>query len=72
MRRDPTQDIFDHPRHPYTQAVLAANPVPDQDAVLSRVEIKGEVPSMIRPSGCKFYNRCHYAQDICSRVSLKI
>lgn len=64
-----TQDIFDHPRHPYTQALLSANPVPDPDAVLNRVEIKGEVPSMLRrPSGCEFHNRCHYAQDICSRV----
>lgn len=64
-----TQDIFDHPRHPYTQALLSANPVPDPDAVLNRVEIKGEVPSMLRrPSGCEFHTRCLYAQEICSRV----
>ncbi|MFD1984352.1 ABC transporter ATP-binding protein [Mesorhizobium newzealandense] len=64
-----TQDIFDQPRHPYTQALISANPVPDPDAVLNRIEIKGEVPSMLRrPSGCEFHTRCQYAQDICSRV----
>ncbi|MGX5844907.1 ABC transporter ATP-binding protein [Mesorhizobium sp. ArgA1] len=64
-----TEHIFSHPRHPYTQALLSANPVPDPDAVLNRIEIKGEVPSMLRrPSGCEFHTRCQYAQDICSRV----
>ncbi|MER8656164.1 ABC transporter ATP-binding protein [Mesorhizobium sp. M0847] len=64
-----TESIFDYPRHPYTQALLSANPVPDPDAVLNRIEIKGEVPSMLtRPSGCEFHTRCRYAQDICSRV----
>ncbi|MER8708498.1 ABC transporter ATP-binding protein [Mesorhizobium sp. M1088] len=64
-----TQDMFDHPRHPYTQALLSANPVPDPDAVLNRIEIKGEVPSMLRrPTGCEFHTRCQYAQDICRRV----
>ncbi|MER9657863.1 ABC transporter ATP-binding protein [Mesorhizobium sp. M0152] len=64
-----TQDIFDHPRHPYTQALLSANPVPDPDAVLNRIEIKGEVPSILRrPTGCEFHTRCQYAQDICRRI----
>ncbi|RWI31425.1 MAG: ABC transporter ATP-binding protein [Mesorhizobium sp.] len=64
-----TESIFDYPRHPYTQALLSANPVPDPDAVLNRIEIKGEVPSMLRrPSGCEFHTRCQYAQDICRRV----
>ncbi|RVB71703.1 MULTISPECIES: ABC transporter ATP-binding protein [unclassified Mesorhizobium] len=64
-----TQHIFDYPRHPYTQALLSANPVPDPDAVLNRIEIKGEVPSMLRrPSGCEFHTRCQYAQEICRGV----
>ncbi|MER8511316.1 ABC transporter ATP-binding protein, partial [Mesorhizobium sp. M0894] len=64
-----TQRIFDYPRHPYTEALLAANPEPDPDAMLNRIELKGEVPSLLRrPSGCEFHTRCHYAQDICSRV----
>ncbi|MER9390364.1 ABC transporter ATP-binding protein [Mesorhizobium sp. M0435] len=64
-----TQRIFDQPRHPYTEALLAANPEPDPDAVLNRIELKGEVPSVMRrPSGCEFHTRCRYAQDICGRV----
>ncbi|TIT21683.1 MAG: ABC transporter ATP-binding protein [Mesorhizobium sp.] len=65
----PTERIFDQPRHPYTQALLSANTEPDPDAVLNRIEITGEVPSLIRrPSGCEFHTRCRYAHDICSRV----
>ncbi|MER8989658.1 ABC transporter ATP-binding protein [Mesorhizobium sp. M0843] len=64
-----TEPVFDQPRHPYTEALLAANPEPDPDAVLNRIELKGEVPSLFgRPSGCEFHTRCRYAQDICSRV----
>jgi oligopeptide/dipeptide ABC transporter ATP-binding protein len=64
-----TEHIFERPRHPYTEALLSANPQPDPDAVLDRVEIKGEVPSLMRrPSGCEFHTRCRYAQDICRRV----
>lgn len=64
-----TDDIFHQPRHPYTEALLAANPKADPDAVLNRIELKGEMPSLFtRPSGCEFYTRCGYAQDICSRL----
>ncbi|MER9677298.1 ABC transporter ATP-binding protein [Mesorhizobium sp. M0208] len=65
-----TKRIFHQPRHPYTEALLAANPEPDPDAVLNRIELKGEVPSLMRrPSGCEFHTRCRYAQDICGLVS---
>ncbi|CDX38059.1 oligopeptide transporter subunit; ATP-binding component of ABC superfamily [Mesorhizobium plurifarium] len=64
-----TERIFDQPRHPYTEALLAANPEPDPDAVLNRIEVRGEMPSLLRrPSGCEFHTRCRYAQDICGRV----
>ncbi|RWK33375.1 ABC transporter ATP-binding protein [Mesorhizobium sp.] len=64
-----TDLIFDQPHHPYTQALLAANPEPDPDAVLNRIELKGEVPSLMkRPSGCEFHTRCRYAQEICSHI----
>ncbi|RWK40686.1 ABC transporter ATP-binding protein [Mesorhizobium sp.] len=64
-----TGRIFNHARHPYTEALLAANPEPDPDAVLNRVELDGEVPSLMkRPSGCEFHTRCCYAQDICIRA----
>ncbi|MEX0923707.1 MAG: ABC transporter ATP-binding protein [Rhodovibrionaceae bacterium] len=64
-----TEEIFHHPQHPYTEALLSANPEPDPDAALNRIEIKGEVPSLMRrPSGCEFHTRCLYAQDICREI----
>ncbi|RDD60280.1 ABC transporter ATP-binding protein [Ferruginivarius sediminum] len=68
VEQGPTEDIFHNPRHPYTEALLSANPEPDPDARKNRVEIKGEVPSLMnRPQGCEFHNRCNYAQDLCRR-----
>ena len=67
VEQGPTSAIFGRPRHPYTEALLSANPEPDPDAVLDRVEIKGEVPSLMnRPTGCEFHNRCLYAQPKCA------
>ena len=64
-----TERIFAHPRHPYTLALLSANPEPDPDAVLNRLEIPGEVPSLInRPPGCEFHPRCPFMTDLCRRV----
>jgi oligopeptide/dipeptide ABC transporter ATP-binding protein len=64
----PTDDIFHQPKHPYTEALLSANPEPDPDAVSERIEISGEVPSLMnRPSGCEFHTRCLYAQERCQR-----
>ena len=61
-----TNDIFSTPRHPYTDALLAANPRPDPDAEVEHVELKGEVPSLInRPTGCEFHTRCPFAVDEC-------
>lgn len=54
-----TESVFRHPRHPYTCALLAANPSSDPDAVPERIELTGEVPGLLqRPSGCEFHNRC--------------
>ncbi len=51
--------VFDQPHHPYTAALLAANPSTDPDAVAERVELTGEVPGLLqRPSGCEFHTRC--------------
>jgi peptide/nickel transport system ATP-binding protein len=62
----PTEEIFFHPRHPYTLALLAANPEPDPDARIDRIELKGEVPSLLnRPSGCEFHTRCPFVQERC-------
>jgi oligopeptide/dipeptide ABC transporter ATP-binding protein len=61
--------VFRRPRHPYTAALLAANPSTDPDAVPDRIDLTGEVPSLLqRPPGCEFHNRCPRVQAEC-RVS---
>ena len=58
--------IFQRPRHPYTAALLAANPSPDPDTVKERIELTGEVPSLLqRPRGCEFHTRCPRVQSEC-------
>ncbi|WP_461205549.1 ABC transporter ATP-binding protein [Clostridium sp. DL1XJH146] len=66
-----SDDLYDNPTHPYTQALLSAIPVPDTDFTGSkkRVILEGDVPSPINPpSGCRFRTRCQYCMDVCSEV----
>ncbi|MDU8945757.1 ABC transporter ATP-binding protein [Ovoidimarina sediminis] len=63
-----TEAMFAAPRHPYTAALLSANPEPDPDKVHDRITLPAEVPSLLaRPSGCEFHTRCPWAQEICAR-----
>jgi peptide/nickel transport system ATP-binding protein len=63
-----TDDVVQKPLHPYTEALVAAVPVPDPTARRTEVVIKGEVPSAINPpSGCRFHTRCPYAWDVCQK-----
>lgn len=58
--------LFDNPKHPYTQALLSAIPVPDPKSKIKRIILQGDIPSPANPpSGCKFHTRCMYAKDIC-------
>ncbi len=62
-----TEAIFRAPHHPYTAALLSANPEPDPDKVHARISLPAEVPSLLaRPSGCEFHTRCPFAQPRCS------
>ncbi len=61
-----TAALFANPQHPYTEALLAAVPVPDPSLKRKKRAVQGDVPSPIRPpSGCHFHPRCPLAQDRC-------
>jgi peptide/nickel transport system ATP-binding protein len=62
----PKRSLFAAPKHPYTEALLSAVPVPMPGAARERIILKGDVPSPINPpKGCRFHTRCPYAFDRC-------
>lgn len=68
-----SEELYSHPLHPYTQALLSAIPIPDPDIErereAKRIHLQGEVTSPINPvAGCRFASRCPYADDRCRQA----
>ena len=60
------EEIYNNPKHPYTEALISAFPDPDMESNKDRIILKGEIPSPInKPKGCAFHTRCHKVMDIC-------
>ena len=65
----PTDKLFSHPLHPYTEALFSAIPVPDPDYKMNRIILEGSIPSPANPpAGCKFHTRCRKCMEICKYV----
>ncbi len=61
-----TEDLFEKPLHPYTEALLSAVPVADPTVQIERIALKGEIPNPANtPSGCFFHTRCRYCTEKC-------
>ena len=62
----PTEELFANTLHPYTEALLSAIPVVDEEDKRERILLEGDIPSPVNPpSGCKFHTRCRYCQQKC-------
>jgi oligopeptide/dipeptide ABC transporter ATP-binding protein len=65
----PVEDVFEHPQHPYTAALLAANPEPVPERRRRQAAIRGDIPSPLDiPSGCRFRTRCGHAEERCAEI----
>ena len=67
------RELYRHPQHPYTQALLAAIPVADPTRRRRLQAIRGDVPSPAHPpSGCRFHTRCPHVMEVCRRLEPKL
>jgi oligopeptide transport system ATP-binding protein len=70
VEKGPADDVYMKPKHPYTQALLSAVPIPDPKEAKSskRIVLEGDIPSPIDPpAGCRFKGRCKYAMPMCGQ-----
>ena len=64
----PAKELYTNPKHPYTEALLSAVPIPDPTLKRKRIILEGDVPSPINPpSGCRFHPRCPVAIELCAQ-----
>ncbi|MEH7125042.1 dipeptide ABC transporter ATP-binding protein [Bacillus sp. JJ1773] len=64
-----SEELYENPKHPYTQALLSAVPIPDPDIKRETILIQGELPSPSNPpSGCAFHTRCAQCMEICKTI----
>ena len=69
MEYAPAEEVFHSARHPYTQALLSAIPIPDPKLKRDRLILQGDIPSPANPpAGCRFNNRCKYATEKCRQA----
>lgn len=69
----PCEELFERPLHPYTQALIAAIPVPNPKYDRKKIRLKGEMPSPINPPlGCRFSNRCPRAKSECFKTEPQV
>ena len=65
----PTDKLYANPKHPYTEALFSAIPVPDPDYQMDRIILEGSIPSPANPpAGCKFHTRCRKCMEICKYI----
>ncbi len=68
VEQGPVEEVLRHPAHPYTQALLAAVPVPDPNIERRQVRLEGDMPSPVNPPpGCHFHPRCPQAMAECRK-----
>ena len=73
VEKAPAEELFAHPMHPYTQALLSAIPVPDLREKRERILLKSEITSPVNlPDECRFAKRCNYACDQCRKSDPKL
>ena len=69
----PVAEVARSPIHPYTKALIAANPIPDPDTKPNRLLLRGEIPSSVTPpAGCRFHTRCDSKKDSCNKIIPKL
>ena len=69
VEEGPTERVYSDPRHPYTQSLLAAVPIPDPalQHARERIVLTGDIPDPLHPpSGCPFRTRCRHAMEMCA------